>query len=125
MDARHWRRLLTMAESETQAVLQRLPDGLREPAATVPVMFEPWVSDDLVDTGLDPDILGLFTGDPHNAPVGTESLPPQIFLYLESIWDIAEADEEAFREEVRTTYLHELGHYLGLDEDDLEARGLE
>jgi hypothetical protein len=38
---------------------------------------------------------------------------------------IADADEEIFREEVHTTYLHELGHYLGLDEDDLFDRGLE
>jgi len=26
---------------------------------------------------------------------------------------------------VRITYLHELGHYLGWDESDLEARGLD
>ncbi len=31
----------------------------------------------------------------------------------------------AFDQEVRLTYLHELGHYLGLDESDLEKRGLE
>jgi len=30
-----------------------------------------------------------------------------------------------YREEVRVTYLHELGHYLGWDEDDLTARGLD
>ena len=28
-------------------------------------------------------------------------------------------------EEIRRTLLHELGHYLGLDELDLEGRGLE
>ena len=27
-------------------------------------------------------------------------------------------------EEVRITYIHEFGHYLGLDESELEARGL-
>ena len=35
------------------------------------------------------------------------------------------ADEgEDFDDEVRLTYLHELGHHLGWDEGDLEARGL-
>jgi predicted Zn-dependent protease with MMP-like domain len=34
-------------------------------------------------------------------------------------------DEGYFRDEVRTTFLHELGHYLGLDEDELAVRGLE
>ena len=40
-------------------------------------------------------------------------------------WDFAEGDVEVFRDEVRLTYLHELGHYFGWDEDDLTARGLE
>jgi predicted Zn-dependent protease with MMP-like domain len=52
-------------------------------------------------------------------------MPPQIILFLENIWDVAETDEKLFRDEVRTTFLHELGHYLGLDEDDLTERGLE
>ncbi|NCC93758.1 MAG: hypothetical protein EOM10_10815, partial [Opitutae bacterium] len=30
-----------------------------------------------------------------------------------------------YRDEVRVTYYHELGHYLGLEEGDLEERGLE
>ena len=39
--------------------------------------------------------------------------------------DYAEADEEIYRDEVRLTYLHELGHYLGWDEDEIAERGLE
>jgi len=35
------------------------------------------------------------------------------------------AEEDSYREEVRITFLHELGHYLGLDEGDLFQRGLE
>ena len=52
-------------------------------------------------------------------------MPPQIILFLGNIWELAEGDEESFCDEVRTTLLHELGHYLGLDEDDLTERGLE
>jgi predicted Zn-dependent protease with MMP-like domain len=29
------------------------------------------------------------------------------------------------RGEIRTTFLHEVGHFLGLDEDDLIERGLD
>jgi predicted Zn-dependent protease with MMP-like domain len=48
-----------------------------------------------------------------------------IILYLGAI-DLYCADEGAdFSNEVRITYLHELGHHIGLDEGDLEARGLE
>lgn len=113
------------AESVTQATLRRLPAELRERAAAVPVVFEPWMSEEVAGDELDPDSLGLFVGDPHGTSDSTHPMPPQIFLFLESLWDYAQADEEIFREEVRVTYLHELGHYLGLDEGDLEQRGLE
>lgn len=125
MDARHWRKLVTLAEGVTQATLRRLPVELRERAAKVPVVFEPWISEEVAGEDLDPDSLGLFVGDPHGTSDSTHPIPPQIFLFLESLWDYAEANEEIFREEVRITYLHELGHYLGLDEGDLEERGLE
>jgi len=68
--------------------------------------------------------LGLFTG-PEFADEGKVPLPPQIILFLENLWDFAEGNEGIFCEEVRTTFLHELGHYLGLDEGELTERGLE
>jgi predicted Zn-dependent protease with MMP-like domain len=60
-----------------------------------------------------------------DSAAGGFQLPAQIILFLNNIWDFAEADEEAYREEIRTTLLHELGHYLGLDELDLEDRDLD
>jgi predicted Zn-dependent protease with MMP-like domain len=125
MDARRWKKLTGIAETETAATLQRLPADLRERAALVPVVFEPWASEELLAPDLEPDILGLFVGDPYNQTDPLLPMPAQIMLFLESIADLVEGDEDAFREEVRLTYLHELGHYLGLDEGELEARGLE
>ena len=60
-----------------------------------------------------------------NADEPHATLPPQIILFLENIHEMAEGDEEVFLDEVHTTYLHELGHYLGLGEDELSERGLE
>ena len=51
--------------------------------------------------------------------------PPQIILFLQNLWEYSEEDDEIFRDEIHTTYLHELGHYLGLDEDDLWERELD
>lgn len=116
---------MTLAEAVTQATPRGLPDDLRVRAAQVPVVFEPWISEAIAGDDLDPDSLGLFVGDPHGTSDSIHPMPPQIYLFLESLWDFAEADEDVFREEVRVTYLHELGHYLGLDETDLEQRGLE
>jgi predicted Zn-dependent protease with MMP-like domain len=76
--------------------------------------------------GFPDDLLGLFTGSTRvEEQTGGHPAPPQIFLYLDNLWDYAEEDIAAFREEVRLTYLHELGHYLGWNEDDLAARGLD
>ena len=76
--------------------------------------------------GLEPDILGLFVGTPFPAEtLDTDPIPAQIILFLENIWEFVDGDTPLFREEVRRTYLHELGHYLGLDEDDLVERDLD
>ena len=50
--------------------------------------------------------------------------PAQMHLYLRNLWEEAEGDRDRFVEEVRVTYLHELGHYLGWDEDAIRARGI-
>ena len=116
-----------IAKTEVAALRLRLPREMARPAAEVPVVMLPRPTKAMVrDDGVEPDLLGLFVGP--NCAEGVESgdpLPPEILLFLENLWDYADGDEELFREEVRVTYYHELGHYLGLEEDDLEDRGLE
>jgi predicted Zn-dependent protease with MMP-like domain len=121
-----WPRLHALALEEVETTLAALPGPLRERAEALPVTFERRPNAAHRRDGIEADTLGLFVG-PEFAYEETASLPlpPQIILFLENIWDLAEADEESFCEEVHTTYLHELGHYLGLDEDDLFDRGLE
>ena len=116
-----------MAKREVEALRLQLPREMARRAAEVPVVYLPRPTKAMVrDDGVDPDLLGLFVGP--NCAEGVESgdpLPPEILLFLENLWDYADGDEEIFREEVRVTYYHELGHYLGLEEGDLEDRGLE
>jgi len=116
--------LQTLASAEVEATLAALPKPLRERAEKLPVTFERQPNAGLQADGIEPDTLGLFTG-PEFADEENVPLPPQIILFLENIRDFAGGSEEFFREEVRTTFLHELGHYLGLDEDELTERGLE
>lgn len=113
-----------LAFEEVEATLAALPKPLRERAEKLPVTFERRPNAGLQMDGIEADTLGLFTG-PEFADEGNEPLPSQIILFLENIWDAVETNEKLFCEEVRTTFLHELGHYLGLDEDELTARGLE
>jgi predicted Zn-dependent protease with MMP-like domain len=121
-----WKKLRVLALAEVEATLAALPAPLRERAQALPVTFERLPNAAHRRDGIEPDTLGLFVGPEFAYEESAASpLPPQIILFLANIWDQAEADEELFREEVHTTLLHELGHYLGLDEDDLFDRGLE
>ena len=120
----NWKKLCALATAEVEATLAALPKPLRARAEKLPVTFVHQPNADLQADGIEPDTLGLFTG-PEFADEGNVPLPPQIILFLENLWDFAEGDEAIFREEVRTTFLHELGHYLGLDEDEIAGRGLE
>ncbi len=122
-----WHRLVIAAQAEVKGILDSLPGPLRDKARHVPVSYEKWPTEKMVsEDGIDPDVLGLFVGRPFpDAESGGHDLPAQVILFLESIWEFAEHDPAEFREEVRITFLHELGHYLGLDEDDLEDRDLD
>jgi predicted Zn-dependent protease with MMP-like domain len=73
------------------------------------------------------EVLGCFSGhsmmerstlDPWS------SLPATILLFRRNLMRLAH-DREDLLEELRITLLHEIGHFLGLDEEDLEQRGLD
>ena len=119
-----WKRLEELAITEVEAPLAALPTALREQAQQLPITLECVPNVDLQNDGIAIDTLGLFTGAEF-AEIRGEVLPSQIILFLENIWKFAEGDERVFCEEVYTTFLHELGHFFGLEEDDLLERGLE
>lgn len=117
---------LTRISEEAVAAAQRdLPAELQPLARELPVVYHDWPSTEILGEEFEPDILGMFAGSPHGQDTGDRNdLPPHILLFLLNLWDFAEHDLAAFREEVRLTYWHELGHYFGWDEADLDERGL-
>lgn len=116
--------LLQRAARVVSRIQRALPAPLREPVAALPVIYERVPGPEWAADGVDADTLGPFIGPAHGEDPGLDPLPAQIILYLDNIWDYADADAAMYDDEVRTTYLHELGHYLRLDEGDLERRGL-
>jgi predicted Zn-dependent protease with MMP-like domain len=121
VNARRRERAAAEAVEEAQ---RSLPPEVREAAAAVAVHLAAAPAPEVLAEGFEPDLLGLFTGSPVGAP-DDDPVPPQIHLYLDNLWDYADGREARFRAEVRLTYLHELGHYLGWDADEVAARGLE
>jgi predicted Zn-dependent protease with MMP-like domain len=108
-----------------EGALAKLPKPFRDRLSGVPILVEPRPSRELVAEGFDPRSLGLFEGPNHADRHGMDTLPAptRIVLYTANL--LAEAlDDEELKLEVETTVLHEIGHYFGLDEDDLERVGL-
>ena len=115
-----------LADQEARAVIAALPPDLKACIANLAVTLDPQPRpDEEIEEGDDEALLGLFVG-PTYAEAGEtdDPMPSAIRLFVENLRDEAEDDPDRFRQEVRTTLLHELGHYLGLDEDELEKRGL-
>ncbi|MFA5264217.1 MAG: metallopeptidase family protein [Opitutaceae bacterium] len=118
--------LISIAAGVVEAMQRRLPRDIRALARSVRVHYEGKPGEDILEEGFEPDLLGLFVGDSHGMELAHDNpMPPQIILYLENLWDYADSDLSSFRDEVRITYLHELGHYLGWDEDEITARNLD
>ncbi len=119
-------RLSSVAQQVVAAAQRRLPPAVRTAAAAVPVCYERHPNAAILAEDFEEDILGLFVGHEHGGELAeAQPLPPQILLFLDNIWDVAEGNETVYRDEIRLTYLHELGHYLGWDEDEVARRGLE
>jgi len=118
------RKLRSLAQAEVERLQARLPADIRELAQGVPVHFRARPDPDIARE-LGEDLLGLFSGEAY-AEIGETLVPSpaQIHLFLENLWWEAEESPKRFREEVGVTYLHELGHYLGWDEDEIAARGI-
>jgi predicted Zn-dependent protease with MMP-like domain len=118
-----------LSESEVAEVAERalaeLPARARQLLENVPVLIADRPSRKDVDEGLDPRLLGLFTGSayPETSSLGAGPQLTQILLFRYNLERVA-ADEEELREEIRTTLLHETGHFFGMDEDDLDEVGL-
>jgi predicted Zn-dependent protease with MMP-like domain len=121
-----WENLMQVAEAEVEATLRKLPAPLREQAETLPVTFERRPGRGMLADGIADDTMGLFVGAAFSDElVALGDVPAQILLFLDNILEESEGHERTYRLEVRRTYLHELGHFLGLDEGELEARHLE
>lgn len=116
-----WQWLVSTAKAEVDSLISNLPEELQLPAKHLPIYYEP-KPDPQVHSDVESDTLGLFIGNPlAETHLAHGHLAAHIILFLENIWF---GDEAEYKEEVRITYFHELGHYLGLEEDDLEERGL-
>lgn len=71
-------------------------------------------------------LLGLYHGVPltHRGENYNLVPPDKISIYQDEIERLCGDDDDAIREQVRVTVLHELGHYFGIDDDRLHELGM-
>ena len=103
--------------------LNDLPDEFAAAMKNVAVVVEEEpTAEDLESVGLDPeqdDLFGLYQGVPlpERGP-DAPALPDRIAIYrLPILWECDTREQVVA--EVRTTVIHELGHYFGLAEEEL------
>jgi hypothetical protein len=98
--------MLRYVKRTVDALISRLPDDLRHEALKIGYELQRRCRDD-------DDLLGYYSRSAR-----------LITLYAETIREHCVEEGRDFTREIETTYLHELGHHLGLDEAEVERRGL-
>jgi predicted Zn-dependent protease with MMP-like domain len=116
---------LSLAEFEklVEKAVAELPDEFKSRLENVLIAVEDEPTDedyDLTDTPDDEDLFGIYRG-----PMRTEmtwdmlpDLPPQVVVFRGPILRNTDTSREAVRE-IRDTIIHELGHYFGLEDDEM------
>ncbi|MCS6903386.1 MAG: metallopeptidase family protein [Candidatus Bipolaricaulota bacterium] len=113
---------MTRAQFEklVHEALHELPEFFRQRLQNLLIVVQD-VPDPQIARELGHDLLGLYQGTPlTERSVFHEPLEPDIiYLYQKNIEALSDSEEE-IRRQVRITVIHEIGHYFGLDEAQLE-----
>ena len=120
-------RRLTEAEVAgiAEQALGELPERARALLRDVPIVVAEQPAEVDVEAGVDPRSLGLFSGTalPDVSHLGGQPGLTQILIFRRNLERMVASDDE-LREEVRTTLLHETGHFFGMDDAELGEVGL-
>jgi len=107
-------------------VLASLPRVIREAVLEVPVLAEPKPAREVAEhePAINPEVLGLFVGTPVGQKLRGGSGYGDVVLLFQKNLERAGRSRQEVSKEMKITLLHEYGHYLGFDEEELEHLGL-
>ena len=103
---------------------EQVPPPVQKAIRNVDISVEEWPNLEELDLSEgEVTLFGLYTGVPLPERYGGEpELPDRIVIYRQPILRSCSSRAEAERE-IQVTLLHEVGHYLGMGEDDLHRLG--
>jgi len=113
-------------ERYVDQAIQSLPPKFQAALDNIEIVVEDFPDPEVLDDmGAEPGILGLYQGVPLPERMGGEvNLPDKISIYRGPLEEDFPDREELWRE-IRVTLLHEIGHYFGMDEEELSRLGYE
>lgn len=135
LDPQGYPRPVSLDDATVEAIVEEavrdMHPSIREYLANVAIILEE-IPEEEVLRQFDPpappgEILGFFSGYSlmeRSIENPWSNLPAAIVLFRRNLERIA-WDRERMLDELRITVLHEVGHFLGLSEEDLEERGLD
>jgi len=116
-------------EAIVEETFEMLPDQFRSAIENVGVVVEEYPDDELVRSlklRSKHDLLGLYQGIPLTARgswYGTLPVTPdKITLYRKNI-EMRARSEEQLRREIYDSLVHEIGHYFGMNEEQIRSAG--
>ena len=120
MDAKTFERIIEQA-------IARIPPELAGYLDNILITVQPSPSPEMLEEmGYAPDeiLFGLFTGVPLNerSPLDPPLYPATIYLFQEPLEGLGLSRKELI-EEIEITVVHEIAHYFGFDEDELDELG--
>lgn len=112
-------------ERRATAALRELPSELRERLKSVAIVIDERPGEAMVRDGVDPRILGLYSGVPYpdRSVLGAGAFPEVIYLFSRNL-EAEVGDKRELAEQIRITVVHETAHYFGLSDDELAGMGL-
>lgn len=118
-------------EHVVEQAVTGLHASLKEYLQNVAILLDEVPKEDVLrqyDPPMPPgELLGYFSGYSlmeRSVENPWSNLPSAIVLFRRNLQRYAR-NRDHLIEELRTTLYHEVGHFLGLDEEDLKERGLE
>lgn len=109
-----------------EEALGLVPEEFQPHLQGVAVVIEDWAPDallDEMDVPEDETLYGLYSGRAlTEGPSEAGDLPPRITIYRAPLLEDC-LDEEALRDEIATTVIHEVAHHFGISEERLEELG--
>ena len=120
MDRREFEKLISEG-------IRELPEEFRKRLMNVAIIVEDYPSEELMERmGLSPGdtLFGLYEGVPlpERGFFAEPLYPDRILIFQRAIEDNCDSPEQV-KHELRTTLVHEVAHFFGIDDDHLEEMG--